>query len=39
VGLNQIDTEIPAGVSPGSAVPVVLTIGGKSSDTVTIAVE
>ncbi len=39
VRLNQINTEISAGVSSGSAVPIVLTIGGKSSNTVTIAVE
>ena len=39
VGLNQINARVPAGVSPGNAVPVVLSIGGKSSNTATIAVE
>jgi uncharacterized protein (TIGR03437 family) len=39
VGLNQINARVPAGVSRGNAVPVVLTIGGKSSNTATIAVQ
>ena len=39
VGLNQINARLPAGVSSGSAVPVVLNIGGQSSNTATIAVQ
>ena len=39
VGLNQINVRLPAGVGSGNAVPVVLTIGGKSSNTATIAVQ
>jgi uncharacterized protein (TIGR03437 family) len=39
VGLNQINARVPMGVSSGSAVPVVLSIGGKSSNTATIAVQ
>lgn len=39
VGLNQINARIPLGVSPGNAVPVVLSIGGRSSNPATIAVQ
>jgi uncharacterized protein (TIGR03437 family) len=39
VGLYQVNAQVPAGVSGGSAVPVVLTIGGTTSNTATIAVE
>jgi uncharacterized protein (TIGR03437 family) len=30
-GLLQINVTVPAGVTPGPAVPVVLTVGGVSS--------
>jgi len=39
VGLNQINARVPAGVGSGNAVPVVLNIGGQSSNTVAIAVQ
>ncbi|OFW39398.1 MAG: hypothetical protein A3J28_02560 [Acidobacteria bacterium RIFCSPLOWO2_12_FULL_60_22] len=39
VGLWQINAEVPASVTPGPAVPLVVTAGGVSSNTVTIAVE
>lgn len=39
VGLYQVDAEVPANAPSGNAVPVVLTIGGVTSNTVTIAVE
>jgi uncharacterized protein (TIGR03437 family) len=38
-GLNQINARVPFGVSSSNAVPVVLNIGGKSSNTATIAVQ
>lgn len=38
VGLYQVNVRVPTGVAPGSAVPVVLTTGGATSNTVTIAV-
>lgn len=38
VGLNQVNVRIPPGTRSASDVPVVLTIGGKPSNTVTIAV-
>jgi uncharacterized protein (TIGR03437 family) len=37
-GLYQVDAIIPAGVTPGDAVPLVLTISGVQSNTVTVAV-
>ena len=37
-GLYQVNVTIPTGVPTGDAVPVVLTIGGAASNTVTIAV-
>lgn len=38
-GLYQVNFVIPAGVTPGPAVPVTLTVDGKTSPPVTIAVE
>jgi uncharacterized protein (TIGR03437 family) len=39
VGLYQVNVQVLAGVAPGNAVPVVITIGGASSNTATIAVQ
>ena len=39
VGLYQVNVEVPEAAPSGSAVPVVLSIGGAASNTVTIAVE
>ncbi|MCH8266908.1 MAG: hypothetical protein IH846_05295, partial [Acidobacteria bacterium] len=39
VGLYQVNVEVPQEVSPGAAVPLMLTISGVPSNTVTIAVE
>jgi uncharacterized protein (TIGR03437 family) len=39
IGEYQVNVLVPAGVTPGSAVPVVLTIGGVTSNTVTMAVQ
>ena len=39
VGLWQINAQVPATVTPGSARPLVVTSGGVSSNTVTIAVQ
>ena len=38
VGLDQVNVQIPAGTRTSNAIPVVLIIGGKQSNTVTIAV-
>jgi len=38
VGLYQIDVQVPAGAPSGSSVPVVVNIGGKQSNGVTIAI-
>jgi len=39
VGLWQINAEAPADVTSGPAVPLVISAGGVTSNTVTIAVE
>ena len=39
VGLYQVNAEVPAGVTPGGAVPVVLIQRGVQSNTATIAVQ
>jgi minor extracellular serine protease Vpr len=38
VGLYQVNVLVPASVAAGSAVPVAVSIGGATSNTVTIAV-
>ena len=38
-GLYQVNVQVPPGVTPGNTVPVVLSIGGVQSNTVTIAVQ
>lgn len=38
VGLYQVNVQVPASVASGSAVPVVVSIGGVNSNTATIAV-
>ena len=39
VGLDQINVEVPAGIAAGSAVPVSLTVGRRTSNTVTFAIQ
>ena len=39
VGVYQVNAQVPVGVTPGDAVPVVLTQGGFQSNTATIAVQ
>ncbi len=39
VGVYQVNAEVPAGASPGDAVPVVIIQGGVQSNTATIAVQ
>ena len=39
VGLYLVDVQVPSEAPAGDAVPVVLSIGGVSSNTVTIAVQ
>jgi uncharacterized protein (TIGR03437 family) len=38
-GLYQVNVTVPAGITPGANVPVVLTSGGLSSPPVTIAIK
>ncbi|MBI2816146.1 MAG: hypothetical protein HYX72_04315 [Acidobacteria bacterium] len=39
VGLWQVNAEVPQSVTPGPAVPLVISAGGNTSNTVTIAVQ
>ena len=39
VGLYQVNVTIPAGVTPGPAVPLVLTAAGQVSAPVTVAIQ
>jgi uncharacterized protein (TIGR03437 family) len=39
VGLYQVNVQVPPGVPSGNDVQVVITIGGSTSNTVTIAVQ
>jgi uncharacterized protein (TIGR03437 family) len=39
VGLYQVNAQVPSGTPAGSAVPIILSIGGVTSNTVTIAVQ
>jgi uncharacterized protein (TIGR03437 family) len=39
VGLYQVNALVPATVAAGSAVPLVISVNGTASNTVTIAVE
>jgi uncharacterized protein (TIGR03437 family) len=39
VGLYQVNVQVPVGAPAGDAVPVILSIGGVASNTVTIAVQ
>jgi len=39
VGLYQVNIQVPSNAPSGSAIPVVLTIGGVTSNTVTIAIQ
>jgi uncharacterized protein (TIGR03437 family) len=39
VGLYQVNAQVPTGLAPGPAVPVVISVGGVQSNTVTIAVQ
>jgi uncharacterized protein (TIGR03437 family) len=38
VGLYQVNIQVPSGVQPGDAVPLIITQAGVSSNTVTVAV-
>ena len=38
VGLYQVNVQVPAGLPAGNAVPLVLTIGGQTSNTVSVAI-
>ena len=38
-GLYQVNAQVPESAPTGDAVPVVLTIGGGTSNTITLAIE
>jgi uncharacterized protein (TIGR03437 family) len=38
IGLYQVNAVLPSGITPGDAVPVVLTVGGQISPVVTMAI-
>jgi uncharacterized protein (TIGR03437 family) len=39
VGLNQVNFTVPAGATTGNAVAVVLSVGAKASNSVTLAIQ
>lgn len=39
VGLYQVNVQVPDGAPSGAAVPLILTMGGVASNTVTVAIE
>jgi uncharacterized protein (TIGR03437 family) len=39
VGLCQVNAQIPTGIATGPAVPVVVSVGGVASNTVTVAIQ
>jgi uncharacterized protein (TIGR03437 family) len=39
VGLYQVNAQVPMNISPGNAVPVIVSVGNVTSNTVTIAVQ
>jgi uncharacterized protein (TIGR03437 family) len=39
VGLYQINAQVPSGIATGPAVPIVVSIGGVASNTVTVAIQ
>ena len=39
VGLYQVNVQVPTGVAKGSKVPVAISIGGVTSNTVTLAIQ
>jgi uncharacterized protein (TIGR03437 family) len=39
VGLNQVNVRVPTGIVPNFLIPVVLSVGGKTSQMTTIALQ
>jgi uncharacterized protein (TIGR03437 family) len=39
VGLNQVNVQLPTGLTPGNVVPVVVSTANLNSNTATIAVQ